>query len=139
VPALKTIVLNPPERSVNALTLQRLAAEALGKIGEIEFLIRVLDGREPTDDPNLGAEGLGAAGTAAAEGVPALLTVLNGRDPIMQSYAARALGQIGTAANAAVPRLVELLQSSSYSVRSASRYALQHIGTPEIAGSHSPP
>lgn len=88
--------------------MQVQAAKALGQIGEVEFLIRVLQGKEPGIRSNLGSQGLGAAGLAAASSVPALMEALDSENPTVQMYAAEALGGIGPPANAAVPKLAEL-------------------------------
>jgi HEAT repeat protein len=101
VPALEAILV----KKDTPLMAQPLAAQALGKIGEIDFLIRIVEGQEAGIQRHLGAQGLGAAGPAAASGVAALIDMLNSADTATQMYAADALGQIGPAANAAVPRL----------------------------------
>jgi len=127
VPALEAILV----KKDTPLMAQPLAAQALGKIGEIDFLIRIVEGQEAGIQRHLGAQGLGAAGPAAASGVAALIDMLNSADTATQMYAADALGQIGPAANAAVPRLAVLSKSSFNFVRSSAGEALAKIGTPE--------
>jgi len=119
-------------RRMNApLMLRPRAAEALGKIGEIELLVQILQGEEPDIQPYLGAQGLGAAGPAAASAVPALMEALKSSDKGMQMQAAEALGQIGPAANFAVPQLAELSHSSWNFLKRAGGEALLKIGTPQ--------
>ena len=109
--------------------LQPRAAEALGKIGEIDLLVQILQEKEHDIQPYLGAQGLGAAGLAAASAVPVLMEALKSSDTGMQMYAAEALGQIGPAANPAVPQLAELSRSSLNFLRRAGGDALLKIGT----------
>ena len=125
VPAL----VDTLRRKDTPLMLKPRAAEALGKIGEIDLLIRILQGKEPGIQPYLGAQGLGAAGPAAASAVPALMEALKSSDHGMQMEAAEALGEIGPAANPAVPQLAELSRSSLNFLRRAGGDALLKIGT----------
>ncbi len=135
VPALESIVRR--KRS-GSLRLPSYAAQALGKIGEIDFLIRALEGKEGAGAEFLGAQGLGAAGANAARAVPSLIDVLNGPDPVGHMYAAEALGKIGPAAGAAVPRLAVLSRSSLNFVRRAAGEALISIGTPQAREAAGP-
>ena len=127
VPALG----NTLRRKGTPLMLQPRAAEALGKIGEIDLLVRILQGEEPGIPPHLGAQGLEAAGPAAASAVPALMEALKSPDTSMHMYAAEALGEIGPAANPAVPQLAELSRSSWNFLQRAGGEALLKIGTPQ--------
>ena len=121
-----------------SLGLQPQAAKALGKIGEIDLLIRVLQSQEPGIRDYLGAQGLAAAGPAASSAVPALMETLKSSDSSLQMYAAEALGEIGPAANPAVPQLAELSKSSLNFLRRAAGEALLKIGTPEAQGAGKP-
>ena len=125
VPAL----VNTLRRTDTSLMLRPRAAEALGKIGEIDLLVQILQGNELGIQPSLGAQGLGAAGPAAASAVPALMEALKSSDTGMQMYVAEALGAIGPAANPAVPQLAELSHSSWNFLRHAGGEALLKIGT----------
>lgn len=130
VPVLKKILRQKPKAGAS-LSLPRSAAQALGKIGEIDFLIRVLEGKEANIQPYFASHGLGAAGSAAAPAIPVLMEALKSSNGPTQMYAADALGAIGTAANPAVPRLSELSKSSLNFVRRAAGEALIKIGTPD--------
>jgi hypothetical protein len=127
VPALVKIL----QQKNLSLGMPREAAIALGKIGEIDLLIRIVEGQEPGISNYVGAQGLGGAGPAAAAAVPALIKMLNSTDPPTQMYAADALGAIGPAASSAVPRLGELSRSEQNFVRRSAGDALEKIGTPE--------
>ncbi len=135
VPALKDILAQQPKPGGSR---QREAAKALGKIGEIGFLIRALEGKEANIQPYLASHGLAAAGPAASSAVPALMEALNSSDSFAQMYAADALGAIGPAANSAVPRLRELSKSSLNFVRRSAGEALIKIGTPEAKEAAKP-
>ena len=134
VPPLINILL----RTKTSIALQMQAAKALGKIGEIDLLIRILQGQEPGIRANWGAQGLAAAGPAAASAVPALMEALKSSDSILQMYAAEALGEIGPAANPAVQQLAELSKSSLNFLRHAAGDALLKIGTPEARAAGRP-
>lgn len=127
VPDLKAVLLQKPKPGM----LQPYAAQALGKIGEIDFLVRAIQHQEPGVSDYLGAQGLGAAGAAAIPAVPALLEMLNSSDASTQMYAANALGQLGPAASPAIARLGVLSKSEWNFVRTAAGEALAKIGTPE--------
>lgn len=127
VPALEALL----RRKGRSPTLPVRAAQALGRIGEIEWLMSATAGKEDGVPQYLGVEGLGGAGPAAAPAVPLLMGLLNGDDGPTQMQAATALGKIGPAAAAAVPRLGVLSHSSLNFVRSAAGDALRRIGTPE--------
>lgn len=131
-------LVNILSKKNTALGLQPQAAKALGKIGEINLLIRVLQSQEPGIRGYLGAQGLAAAGPAAASAVPALMEALKSSDSSLQMYAAEALGEIGPAANPAVPQLAELSKSSLNFLRRAAGEALLKIGTPEARGAGKP-
>jgi len=128
VPALKEALRQTPKPGV---MLPREAAIALGKIGEIEFLVRALQGEEADVSTYLASQGLGAAGPNAAPAIPVFMEILNGSDAASQMYAAEALGAIGPASNPAVPRLRELTNSSLNFVRRSAGEALIRIATPE--------
>lgn len=125
------VLVNTLRRKDTPLMLRPRAAEALGKIGEMDLLVRILKGREPGIQPYLGAQGLEAAGPAATSAVPALMEALKSPDTGLQMEAAEALGQIGPAANPAVPQLAELSRSSLNFLRRAAGDALLKIGTPQ--------
>lgn len=129
VPALVNTLRRGPKEA--PLMLRPQAAEALGKIGEIDLLVRILQGTEPGIPPYLGAQGIGAAGPAAASAVPALIEALKSSDHGLQMYVAEALGEIGPAANPAVPQLAALSHSSWNFLRAAGGDALLKIGTPQ--------
>ena len=131
-------LVNILSKKNTSLGLQPQAAKALGKIGEIDLLIRVLQSQEPGIRDYLGAQGLAAAGPAAASAVPALMETLKSSDSSLQMYAAEALGEIGPAANPAVPPLAELSKSSLNFLRRAAGEALLKIGTPEAQGAGKP-
>lgn len=135
VPVLKEILRQKPQPGMR---LQRDVAIALGKIGEVDFLILALQGKEENIQPYLASQGLGGAGPSAAAAVPALLKILNGPDHAAQMYAADALGAIGPAANPAVPRLRELSRSSLNFVRRSAGEALLKIGTAEAMEAAEP-
>jgi hypothetical protein len=128
VPSLKVTMMSRPSKS---LQLPSYSAQALGKIGEIDFLVRVLQGKESPGGQYLGAQGLAAAGTNATQAVSALNDALNSSDDVMQMYAAEALGKIGTAASESIPRLASLSQHGPNFVRHAAGTALVNIRTPE--------
>lgn len=135
VPALKDILRRKPE---SGLRQGIEAAKALGKIGEIDFLIRAFRGEEANISPYLASLGLGAAGPAASSAVPVLMEALDSSDSSAQMYAADALGAMGAAANPAVPRLRELSGSSWNFVRHSAGEALIKIGTPEAKEAAKP-
>ena len=118
-------------RNTTAMMLRPEAAKAIGKIGEIALLIRTMEGKESGIQSYLGAQGLGAAGPAAASAVPALMDALKSSDPGLQMYAAEALGYIGAAANPAVPQLAELSRSRFNFLNAAAGEALVQINTPQ--------
>lgn len=128
VPSLQSIVISSEPTT---LMLPEYAAEALGRIGDIDFLIRIVERKESTEHIELGAQGLAAAGAGGAAGVPALLAMRNGPDPVTQRAAAEALGKIGSASNVAVPRLAELSRRGPRFTQRAAGEALQKIDTPE--------
>ncbi len=130
VPVLKDIIRQKQKLHTDIM-LKNKAAIALAKIGEIDFLIRALQGKEEKINPYTACIGLGAAGPKAAPAVPTLLKILNSPDNAARMYAADALGEIGPAASSAVPRLEELSNSSLNFVRRAAGEALLKIGTPE--------
>ena len=135
VPALKQALR---QKSKPGVMLPREAAIALGKIGEIEFLIGALQGEEANVSAYLASQGLGAAGPNAAPAIPILMEILNGPDAPSQMYAADALGAIGPASNPAVPRLRELTNSSLNFVRRSAGEALINIATPEAMEAAKP-
>ena len=135
IPALKALARS---RTTSTGMRQRAAAMALGKIGEIDFLMRTLQNPDLGIPQYLAMQGLGAAGENAAPAIPALMTILNDSDGASQMQAARALGDIGAAANAAVPRLEELTGSSLNFVRNAAGEALIKIGTPQALAAAKP-
>jgi len=135
VSALKEALRQKPKPGV---MLPREAAIALGKIGEIEFLIRALQGDEANVSTYLASQGLGAAGPNAAPAIPILMEILNGSEAPSQMYAADALGAIGAASNPAVPRLRELTNSPLNFVRRSAGEALIKIATPEAMEAAKP-
>jgi hypothetical protein len=134
VPALKDMLRQKPKPGLR----QREVAIALGKVGEIDFLIRALQRKETNVSPYFASVGLGAAGPAASSAIPALMEALNSSDSVAQMYAADALGAMGAAANPAVPRLRELSRSSLNFVRRSAGEALINIGTPEAKEAAKP-
>jgi len=106
-------------------------ASALGKIGEIDFLIRALRGEEPGVSAFNASHGIIGAGPKAAKAIPVLLVMINADKAPEQSFAADALGAIGEASNEAIPRLKVLTKSKHNFVRRAAGEALLKIGTPE--------
>ena len=135
VPALKEALQQTPKPGV---MLPREAAIALGRIGEIEYLIRALQRKEANVSTYLASQGLGAAGPNAAPAIPILIEILNGPDAASQMYAAEALGAIGPASNPAVPRLRELTNSPLNFVRRSAGEALINIATPEAKEAAKP-
>ena len=130
VPALKEILRQKPI-PITGVGLQQKAAIALGKIGEVDFLINVLQGNEGRMNRSSASIGLGAAGSKAANAVPALIEILNGQDEPAQMCAANALGEIGPAASPAIAKLGELSNNSRNFVRRAAGEALLKIDTRE--------
>lgn len=115
-----------------------VAAEAIGKIGEIQPLMDVLDRKDSTIQKTYAMQGLGAAGASAASAVPLLIQVLASNNSPDHMVAANALGNIGAAAGAAIPRLAELSESGPNYVRRAAGEALAKIGTPEALTAAKP-
>lgn len=113
-------------------------ARALGKIDEIDFLIRALRGEEPGVSASNASHGISAAGPKAVKAIPALLEMINGDKAPEQSFAADALGAIGEASNEAIPRLKVLTKSKYNFVRRAAGEALLKIGTPEAIEAAKP-
>jgi len=134
VPALVGLL----SRKNISVSLAPKAANALGRIGEVDLLIRILQGQELGIRPYLGAQGLAAAGPAAAPAVPVLMGALKSSDSSLQMYSAEALGAIGPAANPAVPELARLSKSSWNFLRRAAGEALLKIGTPEARAAGRP-
>ncbi|WP_455211115.1 HEAT repeat domain-containing protein [Kaarinaea lacus] len=135
VPSLKEALR---QKTRPGVMLPREAAIALGKIGEIEFLIGALQGNEANVSTYLASQGLGAAGPNAAPAIPMLMEILNGSNAPSQMYAADALGAIGPASNLAVPRLRELTNSPLNFVRRSAGEALINIATPEALEAAKP-
>lgn len=113
-------------------------ARALGKIGEIDFLIRALKGEEPGVSAFNASHGIRGAGPKAVKAIPALLEMINGDKAPEQSFAAEALGAIGDASYESIPRLKVLTKSKHNFVRSAAGEALLKIGTPEAIEAAKP-
>ena len=61
--------------------------------------------------------------------VPALIETLKDEDKTVRMYAASAIGEIGPVAEAAVPVLAEALKDDDQGVRTTAAYALGHIGS----------
>ena len=127
-PALKELLRS--ESAPQGLRKYKVAA-ALGKIGEIDFLIRALRGEEPGVSAFHASHGIRGAGPAAAKAIPTLVEMINSDEAPEQSFAADALGAIGEAAHEAIPRLKKLAKSKHNFVRRAAGEALLEIGTPE--------
>ena len=113
-------------------------ARALGKIDEIDYLIRALRGEEPGVSAFNASHGIIGAGPKAVKAIPALLEMLNGDKAPEQSFAADALGAIGEASNEAIPRLKALTKSKHDFVRRAAGEALLKFGTPEAIEAAKP-
>lgn len=113
-------------------------AWALGKIGEIDFLIRALRGEEPGVSSFDASHGIRGAGPKAVKAIPALLEMINGDTAPEQSFASEALGAIGEASHEAIPRLKVLTKSKHNFVRRAAGDALLKIGTPEAIEAAKP-
>jgi len=113
-------------------------ASALGKIDEIDFLIRALRGEEPGVSTFNASHGIRGAGPKAVKAIPTLLELINGDKAPEQSFAADALGAIGAASNEAIPRLKVLAKSKHNFVRRAAGEALLKIGTPEAIEAAKP-
>jgi len=106
-------------------------ARALGKINEIDFLIRALRGEESGISVFNASHGIIGAGPKAVKAIPTLLVMINADKAPEQSFAADALGAIGEASKEAIPRLKMLTKSRHNFVRRAAGEALLKIGTPE--------
>lgn len=113
-------------------------AKSLGKIGEIDFLIRALRGEEPGVNTFNANHGLRGAGSAAVKAIPVLLEKVNSDNAAEQSFAAETLGAIGEASHEAIPRLKVLTKSDYNFVRRAAGEALLKIGTPEAMEAAKP-
>lgn len=113
-------------------------ARALGKIDEIDFLIRALREEEPGVSAFHASHGIMGAGSKAVKAIPVLLEMINGDKAPEQSFAADALGAIGEASNEAIPRLKVLTKSKHSFVRRAAGEALLKIGTPEAIEAAKP-
>lgn len=113
-------------------------AKALGKIGEIDFLIRALKGDELGVSAFIASHGIEGAGPKAVEAIPVLLEMINSDKVPEQSFSADALGAIGEASNEAIPRLKALTKSKHNLVRRAAGEALLKIGTAEAIEAAKP-
>jgi HEAT repeat protein len=67
-------------------------------------------------------------GPAASNAVPALLKIVEGRDPVPRQIAIRALGQIKARPDLVVPALTNLLDSSDTGAQIAARFSLRAFG-----------
>ncbi|HYG36690.1 MAG TPA: HEAT repeat domain-containing protein [Clostridia bacterium] len=71
--------------------------------------------------------GFSALGTNAQAAVPALIALLDDKDPEIRKYSAWCLGAVGPAAEAAVPALLQHLQDANALVQDASETSLGAI------------
>ncbi len=118
------------QRHLNNDVLPALVAVAIGSNGDVDFLVRIMQGKETEIMPSYGARGLGAAGAFATPVLPELVKALQSSDQSLAYYAVEALGEIGPAANSVVPQLVEM-RSNLKDLPFAVEEALKRIGTPE--------
>ncbi len=107
-----------------------VVAVAIGRIGDVDFLMRIMQGKEAEILPSYGAWGLGAAGPFATAVLPELVKAVQSPDANLAYYAVEAIGEIGPAANSVVPQFVEMRPSLSVAPLAVGK-ALQKIGTPE--------
>jgi hypothetical protein len=135
VPALKELLRSKP--APQGLRKYEVA-RALGKIGEIDFLIRALRGEEPGVSAFNASHGIRGANSKAVKAIPTLLEMINGDKAPEQSFAADALGSIGGASYEAIPRLKVLTKSKHNFVRRSAGEALLKIGTPEAIEAAKP-
>lgn len=135
VPALKELLRS--DSAPKGLRKYEVA-RALGKIGEINFLIRALKGEEPGVNSFNSSHGIQGAGSNAIKAIPQLLIMINGEDASEQMIAADALGAIGAESHEAIPRLKELSKSEYNFVRRSAGEALLKIGTPEAIEAAKP-
>ena len=127
-PALKELLLSKSTpQGLNKYNV----VKALGKIGEIDFLIRLINGEEAGAGWLGAIDGIIAAGPKAVKAIPMLLEMINSDIPVVQALAADALGAIGEASHEAIPRLKILTRSWHRIARNAAGEALLKIGTPE--------
>ncbi len=107
------------------------AVRALGRMGEIKFLLQVVQGQEPNIDPSWGAGGIETADpSVAATTIPTLRKALKRPDGKPNVSVISALGKMGSAASSAVPDLIELYKRSD-GYASYAGEALLGIGTEE--------
>jgi HEAT repeat protein len=121
-------------------TVRRLAAQALGQIGEpagraAPHLADLLDD-EPTRLAALRA--LAQMGAAAAAEIPRVTRLLDSRHRVVRAAALQMLVSLGPRARAAVPDLVGLLTTGDAEVKALAVEALGAIG-PEAAAAASVP
>jgi len=109
--------------------VRRAAVEALGKTGEPQALLALIQALRDKDEDvrQAAAWALGKLGDRQA--VPALLEVLKNWDWQVRRAAAWALGEIGDPQ--AVPALIEALRDKDWLVREAAEEALGKIGEPQ--------
>lgn len=135
VPALKELLRS---KSTPQGLRKYEVARAVGKIGEIDFLIRALRGEEPGVSAFTASHGIRGAGPKAVKAIPVLLEMINGDKAPEQLIAADALGAIGEASYEAIPRLKVLTKSKHNFVRRAAGEALLKIGTLEAIEAAKP-
>ena len=76
-------------------------------------------------------EALGIMGPAAKSQIPALISALNDKEPLMVATAAGALGNMGETAQQAVPALKPLAESKDESLRAVVKEAIEKITNPK--------
>jgi hypothetical protein len=101
---------SPPLKPLAQWSEQKVAADALGRIGRAAVPALTQELQSPDATVRLkSVEVLGRMGDDAQEAVPQLVELLDDPDPAVRKAAARTLGQIGPAARDAVPALMRTL------------------------------
>lgn len=111
------------------------AARALGKIGEEETLVKIIELGVSDDDLEVRksvALAIADMQVGSESAIELLLAYLKDENPEVRMQAAQTFGVLGEKAKSAVPRLIRSLDDTNVGVREASEDALVKIGSAAV-------